>query len=261
MAASKQQNSIPALSKSISVLKAIAGGMQNYSIAELAREVGVAHTTCYRIVQTLVDADWLRPRAGGGGYELSYGLLPMVEPFLNHRVLIDTICPVVEQLVAKTGLSAKLSVRQGDDAVTVYRVESPLPMSLSGRVGVRFSLVYGSSGACLLSILPDARVDRIIEQSPDAAWKHQKPSDVRKRIISVRENNYCTDLGKFHPQVHTISSPLYDGHGKMLAALTILGLPEDMNAQSNDDHIKALLRATSRCNQLIKRDELTVELK
>ncbi|HAI14411.1 MAG TPA: hypothetical protein DCM28_22090 [Phycisphaerales bacterium] len=261
MPATKQQNSIPALSKSISVLKAIAGGMQNYSIAELAREVGVAHTTCYRIVQTLVDADWLRPRTGGVGYELSYGLLPMVEPFLNHRVLIDTISPVVEQLVQKTGLSAKLSVRQGDDAVTVYRVESPQPMSLSGRVGVRFSLAYGSSGACLLSALTDTRIERILSEVSDDTWKRQKPSDVRQRVASAREQRYCTDLGCFHPQVHTISSPLYDEHGKMLAALTILGLPEDMNAKALDDRRKALLKAATQCNQLIKRDELTVELK
>lgn len=261
MSPTKQQNSIPALSKSISVLKAIAGGMQNYSIAELAREVGVAHTTCYRIIQTLVDADWLRPRAGGVGYELSYGLMPMVDPFLNHRVLIDTISPVVEQLVEKTSLSAKLSVRQGDDAVTVYRVESPQPMSLSGRVGVRFSLAYGSSGACLLSGLTDKRIDRIINESSDDVWKRQKPADVRKRIETAREGHYCMDMGSFHPQVHTISSPLYDGQGKMLAALTVLGLPEDMNPKALDDHRKALIKATSRCNQLIKRDELTVELK
>lgn len=261
MSPTKQQNSIPALSKSIAVLKAIAGGMQNYSIAELAREVGVAHTTCYRIVQTLVDADWLRPRAGGVGYELSYGLLPMVEPFLNHRVLIDTISPVVEQLVHRTGLSAKLSVRQGDDAVTVYRVESPKPMSLSGRVGVRFSLVYGSSGACLLSSLTDKRIERIVEEASGDAWKHQLPADVRKRIAEVREKQCCMDLGFFHPQVHTISSPLFDDQGKMLAAMTLLGLPEDMNPQSLEDHRKALIKATTRCNQLIKRDELTVELK
>lgn len=257
----KQQNSIPALSKSIAVLKAIAGGMQNYSIAELAREVGVAHTTCYRIVQTLVDADWLRPRAGGVGYELSYGLLPMVEPFLNHRVLIDTIHPIVEKLVADTDLSAKVSVRQGDDAVTVYRVESPKPMSLSGRVGVRFSLVYGSSGSCLLSALSDATIKRILGEVSDKAWKHQKPEDVLERITSVRQDGICIDPGHFHPQVHTMSTPLVDGGGNMLGALTLLGLPEDMNPKALAENRKLLIKANKQCNKLIQRDDLSVDLK
>jgi DNA-binding IclR family transcriptional regulator len=185
----------------------------------------------------------------------------MVEPFLNHRVLIDTISPVVEQLVQRTSLAAKLSVRQGDDAITVYRVESPKPMSLSGRVGVRFSLIYGSSGACLLSALSDKRIARIIDEAPAEAWKHQTPGDVLKRIAFVRQDGTSADMGQFHPQVHTISAPLFDGEGTMLASLTLLGLPEDMNEAGLGEHRKLLLKAATRCNQLIKRDELTVELK
>jgi len=255
-----EQNNIPALSKSIVVLKAIAGGMQNYSIAEIAREIDVAHTTCYRIIQTLIDADWLQPRSGGVGYELSYGFLPMVQPFLCQRVLIDTISPIIEKLVQEVGLTAKLTVSQGDEAVTIYRVESPLPMSLSGRIGVRFNLGYGSSGACILSRMSQQRVKRIIDEAPKEVWRHQTPDDVLKRIDTVNQQGFCVDLGHFHPQIHTLSAPLRDANDHIPGVLTLIGLPDDMKQKELASHSQKLCKAIQRCNQLIRRDELIMDM-
>ena len=47
----------------------------------------------------------------------------------------------------------------------------------------------------------------------------------------------------------------------MLGSLTLLGLPEDMNAKSMEENRKLLIKANKQCNKLIQRDDLSVELK
>lgn len=253
-----KQNTIPALGKSIQVLQAIASGKQNYSIAELARHLQVPQTTCYRIVQTLIAADWLRPRAAGVGYELSYGMMPLVQPFLNHRVLIDTARRPMEEMVRSCGLAAKLVIRQNDEGVTVFRVESHRPMALSGRVGIRFTLAYGSSGACLMSDLNEIQVKQILDVSPADSWKYQSREDVTARIQQSRQDGLCLDMGNFHPHIHTMSAPLHEASGRIAAAITLLGLPGDFDVLQLPSHKLAIRRCVQACERLIRRDGINM---
>ncbi|MFA7236108.1 MAG: IclR family transcriptional regulator [Phycisphaeraceae bacterium] len=250
-----KQNHIPVLSRSIRLLETIAGGAQNHSVAELGRELKIPPTTCYRILQTLIAADWLEPRSSGVGYEISYGLMPLAQPFLQHRVLIDTARTAIEKLVLQTGLSAKLTVRQADDAVTIFRAESPSPMTLSGRVGVRFHLAFGSSGSCLLAGLPDPQIEDILDRAPRQTWTRQTRADVWNRIRQAREADICVDPGQFHPSIQTITATLRDAAGCPVAALTLLTFVGQEEKARLATHRKALLQTAKRCRQLIGRNE------
>ncbi len=251
------KDTIPALERAVEVVEAIAGGMNRHAIAELSRRLDIPATTCYRIVRTLIDADWLRPRGQGAGYELSYGLLPLLRPFESHRVLIHAVEPIVAGLVQTTGLSAKVSVISGDRAVTVHRTNCDQPIVLSGRVGMGFHLAHGSSGSALLSRLPDERIDRIIQSAPASVWTHQQPDDVHRRIAHCREHGWCLDQGGYQPQIHTISGPVGDAWGNIGAALTLLGMPGDLDPPHRESMLEAFNDALQRCKQAMGADKET----
>ena len=66
---------------------------------------------------------------------------------------------------------AKISVKQGGNALTVFRVESPRTVAPALKLGTTFPLAYGSSGACLLSGLQDEEIQQLLDQSPNDAWR------------------------------------------------------------------------------------------
>lgn len=222
---------IPVLGKSIQVLEALASGTSHRSVAELARGLGIAPATCWRILKTLERADWVRPESGGG-YGLSLGLLPLVEPLRRYESLASRWQGVLEELARATGLSVKLSVAVGDEAATVARAESPRAMSLSGRVGARFPLAVGSSGASLLSVRDDAAVEAVIAGSPESVWRHQSARDVRARVRQVRRTGVCADRGSYHPQVYSLSTCVRDAVRGEVVAITLLGLPDEMTPRA-----------------------------
>lgn len=237
------EHTIPSLVKAIDVMEAVADGRGGTSVSALAKSLGLSQTTCYRIIQTFCSRDWLRTRSGGG-YAVSHGMLPILRCITPRQQLIETLRPVVEALATQTGVSAKAAVREGDLAVTLVRAEAPSPMALSGRVGATFSLALGSSGSALLAELSDEDIRRVIENAPAHVWEKQTSKDVWKRVRECRRKGHCRDFGGYKSHIYTISAPIRGEDGSALAALTIMGLPDEFS-EANLKRLTSALRAAA----------------
>ncbi len=221
---------IPVLDKALRLIQALAGKNGESTSAELVRELRIAPSTCYRILQTLVAHNWLR-QPGPGRFAFSTGMLPLLRPLSDYQRLFESLQEPLEFLVKETGLTAKISVKQGEQAVTVFRVESPRGLSPSSKVGAAFPLAYGSSGACLMSGLEDSEIAGILKKSPPEVWRLQTAEDVTSRVKSVRKSGTCYDPGHFQSPVHGVSAPVFMGEDKVFAALTLVGWKEDFNGK------------------------------
>ncbi|MDF3057858.1 MAG: transcriptional regulator [Rariglobus sp.] len=244
-------HTIPVLTKAIAVLRAVSGGRKETTTKALAHELGISHSTVYRILQTLIAEDCVRTSAGGN-HELSFGLLPLLQPLARHELLVETARPILSRLAAETGLAAKLSVRQGDQAVALIRAESPRETAVSVRVGSAFHLTLGSSGAVLLSERPADECRRLIDGAPKSCWEHQTRADVEKRIAECRRLGVCSDFGGFRPSVHAMSAPVRDRTGAIVATMTVVGFVQDFEGRKNKAHTRALLAAATVCSQALQ---------
>jgi len=242
-------HTIPVLGKALRVVQALVEDGEAATCAELAGRLSISPSTCYRILQTFVAHDWLRPSASGS-FIFSTGLLPLLEPLSDYRRLFDHLKGPLERLGEETGLTAKISVKQGDRALTVYRVESSRGFSPSSKIGASFPLGYGSSGACLLSGLPDDEVARVIEESPGEVWRLQTREDVWGRVREVRKKRVCYDAGQFQPAVHGASSPVDGPDGKVFAAVTVVGWAEDFQGRKLAGIKRRICACTSDCTRL-----------
>lgn len=234
-------HNVPALEKAIRLLGALAAGDGGGGSAALAQRLGISQSTCYRTLQTLEAADWVRA-TGDGGYALSLGLLPLLRPLQAIERRVAVLKPTVKALSEATGLTVKLSLRQGFDQVTVARAESSRPLSVTSPIGARFPVIAGASGACLLSSLADPDVDRVVAHADrEHLWEHETAVALRTRIAACRRKGICDNLGA-HPQgIDTVSVPLPADDTPF--ALTIVGLRGDFDGTRGADIRKHLLHA------------------
>ncbi len=249
--AAKTAHTVPVLRKAVRVLEAVAQSSGDATAKSLAASLRISPTTCYRILQSFVAEGWLRP-AANGTFELSFGLVPLLRPLLRHELLIETVREPLARLAKTTGLTAKLTVRQVDDAVTIHSAASPKGTAITSRVGSVVSLAFGSSGAAFLSALPDADIARILDAAPTEAWKHQERADVLRRVREVRKSGCCFDGGSYQPQINTLSAPLYAPDRGLLGVVTLLGFPADFAATVRPALIRELKYTAGGCNQLIQ---------
>ncbi len=226
--AKTNRHHIPALTRTAQVLHALAGREGPATSSGLARETGMSQSSCYRILQTLEGLHWIRSD-GEGGYDLDEGLLDIVRPLLGPERLAEAARPHMRTLVDATALTAKLSLRRGGQQVTIARIESPRPLSVTGRVGSRFPVVLGASGAALLSLLDDDAVERIIEATPADQWLNDSPAILRRHIAECRRKGVCSNIGH-HPQgIDTVAAAFKSDVGE--AVITLVGLRGDFEGK------------------------------
>jgi IclR family acetate operon transcriptional repressor len=238
MGGANQKHTVPAVNKALELVRVLADEDVEATMAGLAERLAIPRTTCYRILRSLAARDWVRV-VNGGRYEISLGLFPVLRPLRRYEQLVEAVQPALDALARRSRLTTKISVRQGDYAVTMARCESPMETSVAIRLGATFHLAFGSSGAVLLSSLPREEVSRILRRAPVECWAHQEPADVLRRIEQLRAKRYCADFGTFRPTCHAISAAVIHPPGAVLLAITAIGFPNELTPT----HVPALGRA------------------
>ncbi len=243
-----QGHIIPVLHKATHLLMRLADNPKYESVGALAREMGMATATCYRILKTLEAADWLQCTAQGCAH-VSLGLLPVAQALAQERKLLELVREPMQTLAQQTRLAVKLSVRQGDQHVTMYRVESPQAMAATGRVGSRFAIVIGATGAALLSRESSQNLAQLMNRIPQAQWEHQTPAALKKQIADCKKTGCCRNLTRHPRGIDVMSAPVCDVQDNIIAAITLIGLQGELDGAARVNCQKHLLNAVKQCHQ------------
>lgn len=246
----KNKNTIPAVARAIEILRALGDKPEGALSRDLAEELGIAPTSCYRVLQTLAEYDWVQT-SPGNRYELSLGLLAVTSQAGGWRRIMSFAQGPLDKLSAVTGLSAKVSIRQGEEQVAALRSESPRPVALTGRIGARYHVVEGSSGACLLLDASDAELEALSQSAPTLLYEARHPESLKRRVQEGREQGLCASYGESAQSIYAVSAPLRDALGRLIAAMTVIGLKEDFTPDRIAPIEDALRRAVAECSDKI----------
>ncbi|MDA3874285.1 MAG: helix-turn-helix domain-containing protein [Kiritimatiellae bacterium] len=240
---------IPSVHKAISVLEFISESREAVSVKELIYSLDISPASCYRIVRTLVGHNFLREDPSGG-LRIGFGAAKLARAYSEVEVAVHKLRAPLQHLASTLQLSAKISLREGEWAVTLLRAEPPRPNANTSPVGQRIHLAQGGSvAAALLSTLSDVEIEGILSTAPDGAWLRQKPDDVLKRARSFRKKGVSTNLGIQHPSIYAMS---------MLVCLTptenvavsVVGWPEDFQPEKLDSITQKLGECVEQMNTL-----------
>ncbi len=222
---------VPSLLRAVRLVEAVAAGRAR-SLPALQRLLDIPAASAYRIVQTLLGEGWLERGTESGDLLLGNGLRALAGSPDPYESLRRCLAPDLAALQDATGLTSKLSVRDGDEFLMLARAESTRPLSLTARIGARESLAMGSAGAALLAGMTDKEAEQIITRAPASVWKHQSEDQLRQRVSAARRSGVCADIGETHGMVATLSARLGVWQGRE-AVLTVIGLPDDVAARQD----------------------------
>lgn len=222
-------NTIPAVSKTIAILEYLGSDKSNSGITqlELAKELKISPSSCYRILQSLQAANWIC-RNNQGRYTISNGIFKAVQNILDQNSRFEKYQTVINKLAQLCELSCKLSIRRGYQQVTILRGESPNEISVSGKIGASFPLIEGSVGAVLLANETIDNIKEIINVSKEDIAEKNNPNLLFERIKYFRKHGYTLTLEHENRwRICAMSLPLLDNANNIIASITLLGLKDD----------------------------------
>ncbi|MET9914708.1 IclR family transcriptional regulator, partial [Streptomyces sp. NPDC006476] len=189
----------------------------------VAERLGVARSTAYRYLQSLVAGRFLE-EAPGGGFRLGLRVLEIARLARRSYGLSEVALPAMEALVEETHETVLLTRRTGDLVVCVDRAESTRAVRISYERGSALPINAGASALVLLAWSPDDEVRRLLEAAELRRFTAATLTDVdalMERIGRIRRLGYSITRGELDPDVVGIAAPIRDENKQVVAAVSV----------------------------------------
>lgn len=153
----------PALEKGLEILELLSAEPEPSSMLQIATALGRSKHEIYRMLLVLEHKGYIA-RSPDDRFTITNKLfeLGMRNPPL--RYLHDVALPLMRELAQDLGQSCQLVVRTGTQMVVVARVESPIEIGLTVRVGYRRHIMQSTSGRVLYAFQPERDKARLLEE-------------------------------------------------------------------------------------------------
>lgn len=229
------------------LLKEFSRGSREIGVTELSRRLGIGKSTAHRLLSTLADEKLLEQDPHTGAYRLGLAMYELGHVVSTHTDLHDACIPVLDQLRNATRETVQVAVLDGREVVYVERRESPQTLRLFGRVGHRNSAHVTSTGKLLLAFLPPAKLERTLD-----GWVLDRRTphtivdmrELREQLVVIRERGWADNINEVEMGVASVATPVRNGLGDVVAALSVAGPIQRINAENIRRYVKPCIDAS-----------------
>jgi len=209
------------------LLRFVTSAEGGVTTAETVAATGLTRTTAHRLLSALAREGLLDSEPGSGRWHAGPELFVLGRVATGRFDVVETARPLVRSLAARTGESAFLSVRRGDETVCLLREEGSFPVrSHVLHEGIRFPLGVASAGLVLLAFSPAADVDDFLRRHPDLGTEFPGHTEtpLRRRLRETTRRGFAVNPGLLVEGSWGLAAPVFDRAGEAVWALTLTGI-------------------------------------
>jgi DNA-binding IclR family transcriptional regulator len=204
----RQDSGIGVLDKAVGVLRTIAESP--CGLAELCDRTGLPRATAHRLAAGL-EVHRLLARDSEGRWRLGPAISELATQVSDPLLAASTA--VLPRLREITGESVQLYRREGSWRICVAAMEPPAGLRDTVPVGARLPMTAGSGAKVLLAYSDDATRAAVL---PGAKFSDRTLAEVRRR-------GWAQSAAEREPGVASVSAPVRDDHGSVIAAISVSG--------------------------------------
>ena len=187
-----------AVDKAVTVLAAFRSGDKVLSVTELAERTRLYKSTVLRVLASLAHGRLVQ-KTVDGRWGLGTEVARLASVYSASFSLEDLVLPEMRALTERTGESVAFHVRQGDQRLVLYRVDSPQLLRDHVRAGDLLPLDRGAGGRVLMACA--GAKGRLYDQ--------------------VRRDGYVMVTGDRVPGLVGVSAPVWNAAHELVGALTL----------------------------------------
>jgi len=228
------------IDRSLKILERLEEGPA--TLLQLVDATGISRPTVHRLAAALMHHR-IVARDDSSRYILGKRLHEFATAAGTDR-LTTLAEPVLNWLRETTGESAQIFRPYGQARVCVASVERPIGLRDSIPVGTEFSMKAGSAAQVLLAWQDHLSLAGGLH---DAAFS---PAT----LASVRRRGWAQSVGEREAGVASVSAPVRNGSGPVLAAISISGPVERLTRNPGRYHGSTVVTAGSRLSRILEHD-------
>ena len=230
-------STLHSVSNAIRVLKSFSSTQREWGVSDLARRLGLSKSTVHRLLVTLTEEGMLDQDYDTGRYRLGLAMFDLAAAVPTQLDLHEAVQPPMTDLRNKTGETVQLAVLDGRQVVYVERMDSPNTLRMFLEIGRRNHAHCSGTGKALLAFSPRQRIEKLLE-----GWELQRRTEytivghdaLRAELDRIRERGYATNIHESEVGVMSVAAPVRDAGGATIAAMSVAGPAERMEALTRE---------------------------
>jgi IclR family pca regulon transcriptional regulator len=223
---------VQSFARGLSVIRSFNAERQAQTLTDVAEATGLTRAGARRILLTLLTLGYVETE--GRLFRLTPKILELGFTFLTSLPFWNLAEPVLEQLSATVQESASAAVLDGHEIVYVLRVPMQKIMTINLSIGSRLPAYCSSMGRVLLSALDDAELDaRLMASTLSRRTPHTitDMAALKAEIAQIRAQGWAIVDQELEAGLISISAPIRNRQGRVIAAMNISGNAQRKNAQ------------------------------
>jgi DNA-binding IclR family transcriptional regulator len=251
MTASKTQ-SVPALERALTILEMLAKSKRGLAISEIVRNLQLPKSTAHTILITLERRGYLHRNEQTHRYLFGLKFFSLANMVLSASELRDQAAPMLRSLMGACGLTVHLAILDQRDVVLVDKVDSPGLIKLATWIGKRMDPHCTGVGKALIAYLPESELDLLITEHRLPRHNEETIVSVRKlkaQLTEIRRLGYALDDEEDEVGLRCIGCPVFDGAGKVVAAVSVAGTVSQITAENLSALVDKVKRTASSISQ------------
>jgi IclR family KDG regulon transcriptional repressor len=223
------------------------------TLAELARELGLAKSTLHRVCSVLVERAWV-VRDEAGLYELGVRALASGSRTAQLPIVL-AFRSIAAGLLTTHDETVCLAALDGDDSVFVALEETSQPVRLVTHVGSRTPAFASASGRVILAARPSEHIAGEYGGRPlvtPTGRRLNGLAGLHEILDRVRQDGYAENDEDTAVGLYAVSVPVRNDAGTTLAALTMCIPTSRMSPPRRERILTDLRAAGERFSELVR---------
>jgi IclR family transcriptional regulator, KDG regulon repressor len=246
----QNKSNFNSVEKALKILLTFHAQQSSWGVRELSVHLGFSPATVQRILQTLKTHAFVDQNPETKHYHLGNVFFYFLDVLQSTHKITQSALPFMKKLLSATQETVHLNVIDGMERICIDSIESPQYLKASMPIGNRSPLYAGATPKCLLAFSPKNFIDNYVKQVKFTPLTENTITNIkifRSEIAAIRKRGYAKSLGERTPGIGSISAPVVNHRGMILAAIS-LAIPELRFKNNNHRNLclKKLLNVTKK---------------
>lgn len=197
----------------------------NSTLTEISKGLDINHSTCYRILQTLVNLNVLKYDKETKRFSLGPYLIVLGNKAAESLDYIRIAKDYLKKISELTKVTTAIAQRVGDEWIYIDREISESPYSVNINVGQRFPLNAGATSKVILSYLSDEERNEILDRIGLRQYtKHTviDKEEILKELSEIKLQGYAISHNEHVEGISGISFPIENRNGDLEFVVTLV---------------------------------------
>jgi DNA-binding IclR family transcriptional regulator len=231
------------LDRTMAILGAVEGGARSFT--DVVEATHLTRSTTHRLLRSM-EEHGLVTSVEGQGYRLGPRLRGLAATAMRELPLRDLASPVLDRLARTTGESVQLFVRAHEHRVCIAAAESGSELRTIVNVGAELPLTAGSAGKVFLAFGPPGLSAELVPKAERITPATPVGERLERQLATIRRRGWASSAGERQPGVGSVSAPVFDVHGALVAVVSISGPEQRLGRISAKRAAPAVVEAARR---------------